>query len=210
MKLITEERLKPRRQPRQDRSIIRAQQILDVTAKLLDRVGFDDLTTILITKELGISVGSLYHYFPNKHAILRSLAEQWLEEWDKTLDEISLFTVEQIDLLSIVEDLTESYLVLYRQQQGILPLVQAMYAVPELRDLDEQHDKRVIKCMSALFKRMGMQQSKVEINRIAQIYLEIMHTILVIVLNQRGLKAQQTLRDLNEIIVGLLQRHLTF
>ena len=69
-----------KRTPRQSRSLQRRQEILRTTATLLDRVGFDDLTTILIAKELRISVGSLYHYFPNKQAILYALGEQWLEE----------------------------------------------------------------------------------------------------------------------------------
>ena len=110
MKPTNKDRLQPRRIPSQDRSIRRAKQIMDVTAKLLDRVGFDDLTTILITKELGISVGSLYHYFPNKHAILRSLAERWLKEWDITLAEISLIEVEKMDLESVVSTLSNRFL----------------------------------------------------------------------------------------------------
>ena len=80
--------LSPRREPLQQRSLARAQQILDVTARLLDEVGFDALTTILIAREMGISVGTLYHYFPNKHAIMYAMAEQWLREVERSLAEI--------------------------------------------------------------------------------------------------------------------------
>jgi len=203
-----EERLKPRRKPIQERSIKRAQEIMDVTAKILDRVGFDDLTTILITKELGISVGSLYHYFPNKHAILRSLAESWLKDWDIVLDEISLFNVEEIPLEDLVSKLTNRFKALYLQQKGILPLVHAMYAVPELRDLDAEHDRIVAKRMTEVFIRCGFKQPKTEINRIASIYLDITHSMLVKILQQRGIKAQRSLEDLNAICIALLKRHI--
>jgi len=203
-----EKQLKPRREPSQERSKKRAQQIMDVTALLLDRVGFDDLTTILITKELGISVGSLYHYFPNKHAILRSLAESWLRDWDKLLDEISRFDIEDIQLEALVNKLTRRFKVLYLQQKGILPLVHAMYAVPELRDLDAQHDKLVASRMTDVFIRMGFKQPKSEINRIASIYLSITHSMMLDILEQRGTKAERSLMDLNAICIGLLKRHI--
>ena len=44
--------LSPRRKPMQQRARERTQQILDITARLLEEVGIDDLTTILIAKEL--------------------------------------------------------------------------------------------------------------------------------------------------------------
>ncbi|MGO3346672.1 MAG: TetR/AcrR family transcriptional regulator [Marinomonas sp.] len=62
--------LAPRNDPVQNRFIRRSKQIIDVTGELLERVGLDDLNTIIIAKEVGISIGSLYHYFPNKYAIL--------------------------------------------------------------------------------------------------------------------------------------------
>ena len=65
--------LKPRSAPVQGRSIKRSKEILDATGELLERVGMHDLTTNVIAREVGISVGSLYHYFPNKHAILYAM-----------------------------------------------------------------------------------------------------------------------------------------
>ncbi len=188
----------------QDRSVKRTQQIMEVTASLLDKVGFDDLTTILITKELGISVGSLYHYFPNKHAILRAITENWLREWDKLLDQIALLTVEKMSLEAVVESLNKEFFNVYKEQQGILPLVDAMYAVPELRDLDAQHDKQVAARISEILARMGFTQSSKERERIARCYLEIVHTMSMIVLEQKGAAAKRTLADLNRVVYQLL------
>jgi len=199
--------LQRRSSPKQERSKRRAKQIMEATAQLLEQVGFDETTTILIAKELGISVGSLYHYFPNKQAILRAIAEGWLQEWDTTLDIISELPIETMDPMAICRQLTEILLVVYKQQKGILPLVEAMYAVPELRDLDSQHDKQVVRCMSEVFKRMGIIQSKNEMSRIAVIYLEISHNMLVQSLAQKGTRAARTLDDLNHIIYGLLMRY---
>jgi len=204
----TDKQLTPRRRPKQDRSIKRTQQIMDVTTRLLDRVGFDDLTTILITKELGISVGSLYHYFPNKHAILYAIAENWLSEWDRILDELALLSVENMELETVVDNINETFLSVYREQKGMLPLIHAMYAVPELRELDDKHDESVTKHLSNLFRRAGLSQKNKELKRIAYSYLEIAHVMLTIILEQNKVQTKKTMEDLNAVTCRLLERYL--
>jgi AcrR family transcriptional regulator len=88
----------PRSEPVQSRSIKRAQQILDVTSELLETVGLNDLNTAIIAKEVGISVGSLYHYFPNKHAILYAMGKSWLDSIEEVLKEIQEWTLEDMTL----------------------------------------------------------------------------------------------------------------
>lgn len=180
---------------------------MDVTAKLLDKVGFDDLTTILIAKELKISVGSLYHYFPNKHAILRALAESWLSEWQQALEDVRAIELEQLDLATVAAKLNKRFLAVYQQQQGILPLVQAMFAVPELRDLDERHDELVISNMSSLFGRIGINHTPSEQKRIARVYLEMSHALLLVAAVQKGARAKKVLNDLNMLTTNLLEQY---
>ena len=55
-------KLTPRSTPVQKRGQERREQILTITAQLLEEVGQDDLTTILVAKTVGMSVGTLYHY----------------------------------------------------------------------------------------------------------------------------------------------------
>ena len=119
--------LSPRREPLQQRSLARAQQILDVTARLLDELGFDALTTILIAREMGISVGTLYHYFPNKHAIMYAMAEQWLREVERSLAEIDSWQLADLAPEQFVDRLIERQLAAYKARHGILHLVQAMF-----------------------------------------------------------------------------------
>lgn len=207
MKAVKIEKLKPRRKPLQDRSIARASQIMDVTAELMEKVGFNDLTTILIAKELGISVGSLYHYFPNKQSILRAIAKNWLQEWALLLDKIDALPLEQMSIESLVDTLLESFVALYREQRGILPLVQAMFSVPELKDLDLEHDELVISRMSRVFTRVGLKKSKNELSRIARAYLEMTHALLLVVSAQHGLRSKRTLEDLRYLTCSFLRRH---
>lgn len=97
--------LAPRNAPVQGRSKKRSKEIIDVTGELLERVGLDDLNTILIAKEVGISVGSLYHYFPNKHAILYAMGSRWLDTVEAALDEIASWPVETMSMEELVDQM---------------------------------------------------------------------------------------------------------
>jgi AcrR family transcriptional regulator len=194
------------RQPMQQRSRERREEILKTTATLLERVGFDDLTTILIARELKISVGSLYHYFPNKQAILYALGEHWLAAYSAAVEEIARKKIENLDLTAFSDLCLKRLLRVYKEQKGILPLVQAMYAVPELRDLDDRHDEFVIAAMSEMFRRLGLNQGEPELQRRARLWLEMSHALLLSITDQKPARARRSLADLTLLTTTLIQQ----
>ncbi len=200
--------LAPRNDPVQRRSRRRSKQIIDVTGQLLEQVGLDDLTTIVIAKAVGISVGSLYHYFPNKHAILYAMGLRWLEQVEATLEEINQWPIEELPLEQLVERMLGHNLKAYNKQIAILALVKAMFSVPELRELDDRHDQLVISHMARLFQRIGIQRPLKERQRIARLYLEMTHAIFLVAVKQQPTAARRTLADLKTMVVALLNRHL--
>jgi AcrR family transcriptional regulator len=200
------QKLSRSRIPRQMRSLQRREEILHITAALLDRVGFDDLTTILIAKELGISVGSLYHYFPNKQAILYALGEQWLEEQTRALEEIAAEDLESMQPAAFIDLAFPRMLKVYQEQKGMLPLVQAMWAVPELRDLDDHHDEIVIGHLASMFRRLGLKHRKSELERRGRLMLEMIHALFITIVEQTGVRASRSLADLKALGIALLEQ----
>jgi len=67
-------RTAPRKKPRQDRSLATVDAILDATARVLTTTGYDRASTNRIAMAAGVSVGSLYQYFPSKEALVAALA----------------------------------------------------------------------------------------------------------------------------------------
>lgn len=203
-----QQNLAPRNAPVQGRSKKRSRQIIDVTSELLERVGFDDLNTILIAKEAGISVGTLYHYFPNKHAILYAMGLGWLEEIEKVLNDYQRWPVEDMELESLVDQIVSANLKVYKKQKALLTLVQAMFSVPELRELDTRHDELVIAHMAEVFKRMGINRHLKERERLGRLYLEVSHSVFLVVVHQTGERARRTLADLKLMLCSLLNNYL--
>jgi AcrR family transcriptional regulator len=70
-----------RKRPRQQRSARLVNDILEAAVRVLAREGAPRFTTARVADEAGVSVGSLYQYFPNKEAILFRLQS---DEWDRT------------------------------------------------------------------------------------------------------------------------------
>lgn len=75
----TEPRTSPRKEPKQERSQATVDAILKGAAQVLVKVGYDRVTTGLVAAAAGVSVGSLYQYFPNKDAVLARLLREELE-----------------------------------------------------------------------------------------------------------------------------------
>tara|TARA_B110000902_G_scaffold253713_1_gene316715 strand:- start:389 stop:1018 length:630 start_codon:yes stop_codon:yes gene_type:complete len=198
--------LTPRNAPIQKRALERRAKILEVTAELLEEVGQDDLTTILVAKRAEMSVGTLYHYFPNKYAILYALAEQWLGEIDTVVQELEAERLETMSLKRFVDKAVERMLLAYTNQRGLLPLVQAMFGVPELKDLDTAHDELIITSMARMFARLEVAERPAELSRLGRGYLEINHALLLVVVNQSKADSIKTLNDLKYVSLCLLER----
>lgn len=76
-------RISSRKQPRQARSNELVRAILQAAVQVLAEEGAPRFTTARVAEKAGVSIGSLYQYFPNKAAILFRLQS---DEWRQTTD----------------------------------------------------------------------------------------------------------------------------
>jgi Transcriptional regulator len=77
---IPDRRLAPRKLPKQERSEATVEAVLQAAAQIFERHGYAAGTTNRIADRAGVSIGSLYQYFPNKDAILVALVHRHLAE----------------------------------------------------------------------------------------------------------------------------------
>jgi AcrR family transcriptional regulator len=67
---------KPRKRASQERSRATVDALIEATARILVRQGFDKASTNRIAKVAGVSVGSLYQYYPGKEALVVAVIER--------------------------------------------------------------------------------------------------------------------------------------
>ena len=71
--------LQPRKTPVQTRARVTVDAIFEATIQVLLRDGMNGLTTTAVAERAGVSVGTMYQYFPNKQALVFALNERYLD-----------------------------------------------------------------------------------------------------------------------------------
>jgi AcrR family transcriptional regulator len=77
--------MKPRKAASQQRSRATVDALVEATARILVKEGFDKASTNQIAEVAGVSVGSLYQYFPGKEALVVAVIERHQQEIMQTV-----------------------------------------------------------------------------------------------------------------------------
>jgi AcrR family transcriptional regulator len=75
-----------RRRPKQRRACHTVEAVLDAVVRILKREGIKAVTTNRIAMVAGVSIGSVYQYFPDKHAIFVALHQRHIEQIDRMVE----------------------------------------------------------------------------------------------------------------------------
>jgi AcrR family transcriptional regulator len=107
-------RTTPRKRPRQQRSQDTVHCILDATARVLCTTGYDRASTNRVAMAAGVSVGSLYQYFPSKEALVAALVDRHVEQMTslvkRKLAEVASAPLEQA-VRTMIESMFEAHAV---------------------------------------------------------------------------------------------------
>ncbi|WP_395173903.1 TetR/AcrR family transcriptional regulator [Roseibium alexandrii] len=147
-----------RKAAQQNRSKAKVRLILDTALEMLNEGPADRITTNEIAKRAGISIGSLYQYFPKKDAIFYSLFSEWLQQTLDRLDEVGdRFTgSEDIDDLAdaVFECLSRDDSI---NSKGHWQLLRAMGSTEELAALEAEHQSEVFRRIVRFQEKFGRQ-----------------------------------------------------
>ena len=75
-----------RRRPKQGRARFTVESILDAVVRILKREGVKAVTTNRVAEVAGVSIGSVYQYFPDKRAIFVALHERHIQQIDRIVE----------------------------------------------------------------------------------------------------------------------------
>jgi AcrR family transcriptional regulator len=101
-----------RRRPQQRRARVTVEAVLDAVIRILKKGGSGAMTTNRIAEVAGVSIGSVYQYFPDKRAIFTALHERHINQIDRlvqsTLVEHATSTLEEL-MRAMVEAMVEAH-----------------------------------------------------------------------------------------------------
>ena len=142
---IPKQRLEPRKLPKQPRSEATVEAILEAAAQVFEHHGYAAGTTNRIAERAGVSIGSLYQYFPNKDAILVALVHQHLAESLVVLEPHLQKLQAGEDFEEILPGVVEAMVAMHALAPGLhRVLFEETQLPPTLRaELDELEDQLV-------------------------------------------------------------------
>ncbi|CAM3534435.1 TetR/AcrR family transcriptional regulator [Thalassospira profundimaris] len=127
---------KMRRAPTQKRSRERVDTILKVACELISAQGSDAIKMGEVAERAGISIGSLYQYFPDKASIIHALADRYNAESLHCIEE-ALPEVNSPDaLLAAFDRLIDTYYELFLAEPVICDIWTGTQADKTLRDME--------------------------------------------------------------------------
>ena len=126
------QRLNPRKQPVQHRSKATVDMILVAAAQVFEAHGYAAGTTNRIAERAGVSIGTLYQYFPSKEAIAVALLERHIADTDHRLHEwVGHMVVEQHSLSEALHDYVTGMLEMHSRQPRLQHILLEETPLPE-------------------------------------------------------------------------------
>jgi AcrR family transcriptional regulator len=147
--------IKSRKSPTQARSLFTVNQILEAAAQVFTESGYAGTTTNHIAKRAGVSIGSLYQYFPNKDAILVSLVRMHLKEADERLMSlVSMHDLASIDLRDLLRMFLKATLELHTENPRLQTIILSEVfwsseAMQELHRIEDEAAQKVVALIEA-------------------------------------------------------------
>lgn len=116
-----------RKQPVQSRSVQTCEAIVEATIQVLLRDGATRLTTTRVAERAGVSVGTLYQYYPNKTALVAAVRARYFSAMSAAVQKI-MERGEDMDIDQALDQALGAVLEIKRQK---LPLSRALAALPD-------------------------------------------------------------------------------
>jgi AcrR family transcriptional regulator len=106
-----------RNEPVQARSTARLAALLDAAAQIIEEIGYERLTTAMVAERAGASIGTVYRYFPDRIALLQSLAARNAE---RTIDRVvvAVHDPAHTNWRDVTQAVFDTYLDAFRTEPG--------------------------------------------------------------------------------------------
>jgi AcrR family transcriptional regulator len=125
-----------RRQPTQERAKARVERILAAASELIAETGSDAVRMTEVAARAGIPIGSLYQYFPDKAAILRTLALRFMDRVREGLRDGLAGITDGEEALSRIDAILEGYYATFLNEPVVRDIWSGTQSDKALQEID--------------------------------------------------------------------------
>lgn len=122
--------------PTQQRSRERVERMLSAAIELIGSQGSDAMKMGEVAEKAGVSIGSLYQFFPDKSAIIRALAERHTAMGRSCIDGALAAVRTRDQLMTAFTDLIDAYYGIFRASPVTRDIWSGMQADAKLREIE--------------------------------------------------------------------------
>jgi AcrR family transcriptional regulator len=201
-------RVSVRRVPQQARGQQTVQAVLRATGEEIERAGLDHLSTKRIAAAAGLSVGSLYGYFPNKESIIAALLDAWLTRVHDAIDEVHPRHGGTRDIFAYLSDQADSALAVYKDQPGLSALFGMVMSIPALHGMVDAHGQRVSESIASALAHYAPRASAADVRSTARTIPMICHQLLATAILDPRVDRPRMMTDMRVCLMALATRLL--
>ncbi|GJH24877.1 TetR/AcrR family transcriptional regulator [Caballeronia novacaledonica] len=156
-----------RRQPAQQRSRERLDRILEVAQQLIAEKGSEHVKMSEIAELAEISIGSLYQYFPDKRAIVRTLAELYADESRRCVREALDAVQDKAQLLDAFASLVDQYYEIVMDKPVMRDISSALRSDKELMNIEIAESRACGALLAAAIRRVTPRADSKRVSALA-------------------------------------------
>ena len=168
---MTEARRIVRLVPTQKRSRERFERILACALEVMAEKGSDAFKMSDIVERTGIAFGSLYQYFPDKTAIIGTLAERYNAIGHECVQKELSALMTPSDLHSVLCGITDSYYQFFIDEPAVRDIWQATQADRVLQQLDEEDGAFLSDLLGSALGRIAPDTATVSLSDFSQLMM---------------------------------------
>lgn len=197
-----------RRKPRQARSQERVNRILDVAEEMFVTEGYNATTTNAIAARAGVSIGSLYQFFPDKSAILQAIAaryERILRQQLALSDRPELAKLLLPAYVDRIIDTTDRFFCEHPAYHAIFMQIQGTTA--ELEEIEDAADTLLVRDLATSLAQREGSLAGVDYEAIAFVLVKAIGTLLWLSLSQEKTFRQRLVAEAKQLALSYLQSY---
>ncbi len=180
-----------RKRPKQARSLLRFNTILDEAEVIITEQGSSELKMNELARRADVNIASIYQYFPSRAALVRQLIERYLERYQLVLQQnLAQYKGSPLGLVDLIADGYQSF---FFQSPVFAALWAEAQGDPELKQLDIQDSQKNAALMSGLAAQYFPLVSTKRVHHICFMFCDLSGSLMQTVLSLEDKKKSSAL-----------------